>query len=222
MIFPEFKNKKSALISVDTESVLWLKNNTTRFLDNTKNPFCTPEICSELIRDIHLKYNIEWSYGGYLEDRKNIWKDTYLSKTGAFIHLGVDFNVPCGTHVAPEFDSVIVMTGFDSDTDGGWGSYIVLKPLSILKNDILFVFGHLQNISCEAHARLSAGTKIAEIGSSENNGNWYPHLHIQAMRANYFFDDLKSHLLNTDGYSSHHEIEKLKMIFPNPLDLIHI
>src|SRR3954470_6119082 len=51
----------------------------------------------------------DWTtYGGYGEDRRNIWDKTYLKETKQFIHLGVDIQMPKGTEVIAPFDAQLI------------------------------------------------------------------------------------------------------------------
>jgi hypothetical protein len=66
-------------------------------------------------------------------------------------------------------------------------------------------------------SRAAAGTIPAEVGGPPHNGNWHPHLHIQAVREPYFQEVLVERFNELDGYGSSAEKSLLRREFPDPL-----
>ena len=124
------------------------------------NPLLDPRICQRMVEEFHAARGVDWSYGGYLEDRRHLWRGSYLEAKGAFVHLGVDFNVPQGTRVAVVEDSVVMLVDDDGDFDGGWGPRVFLKPQAKRRMEIVQIFAHLQAVRVKPGDRLTPGTAV--------------------------------------------------------------
>lgn len=118
------------------------------------------------------------SYGGYGEDRKDIWANTYMKKTGKFIHLGIDIQMPVGTKVYAPFDCEVVDNFTDTDTKIGWGGRLILK---VGANKTLLVLAHLEPSSLIKERFVKKGQVLGTIGTWPTNGNTFQHLHVQAI-----------------------------------------
>jgi murein DD-endopeptidase MepM/ murein hydrolase activator NlpD len=96
------------------------------------------------------------------------------------IHLGIDLFVVEGT----EITSPLPATIHSAANNAGLGNY---GPTVILRHDLAGVtfhtlYGHLSRASLDrlkAGDTLAAGDPIAEVGDSQENGSWPPHLHFQ-------------------------------------------
>lgn len=143
------------------------------------------------VKFYHKLLGINFSYGGYLEDRKDLWSGHYQEALKA-IHYGVDFTVPEGTSVHIPVDGKLIDIFIDKDQDGGWGGRLTLKPKRLSS------FGHLEVDKTKEN--YVAGDVIGKIAPPETNGGWWPHLHVQLMKN---FDK------SVDGYGSFYEgVEK--------------
>ena len=210
-----------AYINIDEEAVRWIASHPSGDAPLARNPLLDPAICQQMIDECHRRLNAVWSYGGYLEDRRHVWSGSYLHRSGYYIHLGVDFNVPQGTEVVSEFDADIIIVDDDRDEDGGWGQRIITRPKPDSR-DVILIYSHLQNISVKPGLCLPAGTVLAEVGGPPHNGNWYPHLHVQAMRRTLFYDILLDRFQELDGYGHPDKLNEWKTSFPNPLAIVNI
>jgi len=153
------------------------------------NPLLMPTACGKWVQALHKKYSIDYSYGGYMEDRSNLWRGHYMLP-GYTWHLGIDYTVPIGTPVVLPFDAVLVRSIVDTDQDGGWGGKTFFK----LDNHII-IFAHMDRIATRL-GQCKAGDIIGFIADELNNGGWFPHLHVQAVRsADPLLDPLE-----VDGY----------------------
>lgn len=159
--------------------------------------FSSPKSCDMWLKKIHKKYNVDFSYGGFLEDRSFIWKDHYNSKKNIFIHEAIDFNVPRGTGVFLFDDGEVVEIIRDIEMFGGWGNAVVFWIPKIKK---YVIYGHLdKKLNVELGKKYSSGQSIGKIGGPSQNGHYFPHLHLEFMdkdfaaKYNKFFD--------VDGYS---------------------
>jgi murein DD-endopeptidase MepM/ murein hydrolase activator NlpD len=135
------------------------------------------------------------TYGGYGENRKDIWRGTYLDKTNNYIHLGVDINVNKGTELICPFNAEIINVFEDIDTKIGWGGRIILRR----KNDGPFIIlAHLDPHTLTDKKHVKAGDLLGKIGTWPSNGNTFEHLHLQ-LRTTDDFDTM-------DGYGHESEL----------------
>jgi murein DD-endopeptidase MepM/ murein hydrolase activator NlpD len=204
-------------VNLDVEQAGFVRRHPGIFEGAGGNPLLDPAICQRMVDEVHCRKGVDWSYGGYLEDRRRLWRGSYLSATGAFLHLGVDFNVPQGTRIAAVEESTVVLVDEDGDRNGGWGSRVFLKPAALRRPGGVQIYAHLQNVRVAPGARLMPGTFFAEVGGPPDNGNWFPHLHIQGIRESYFHELLVSRFEELDGYGLPGERTLLRRDFPNPL-----
>jgi murein DD-endopeptidase MepM/ murein hydrolase activator NlpD len=221
LIFPSLAGKTVAQINMDEEAVRWLAGHYNNASPAGKNPLLNPTNCQQMLDECHQRLNVVWSYGGYLEDRRHIWSGSYLDQSGNYIHLGIDFNVPQGTKIICELDVDIIIVDDDRDEDGGWGQRIITRPQPD-SLDIIFIYSHLQNIGVNPGSRVSAGATLAEVGGPPHNGNWHPHLHIQAICRDFFYDLLLDRFHELDGYGAPDKLEEWKIYFPDPLSILKI
>lgn len=154
--------------------------------------------------------------GGYLEPRALYTSDAYdkignSGKESRTIHLGVDFWLPSGTPVHALFDGEVVIAVNDAG-DKEYGGLVVLKHQT---DDFEFysLYGHLSVESATKHSIgdiVKAGEKIGELGASQENGNWVPHLHFQIMLS------LLDYNNDFPGVAYYKQIDVWKSICPNP------
>jgi hypothetical protein len=137
-----------------------------------------PEVAQRLINKLG---RLTW--GGYGENRKDIFQNSYLAKTGNFYHLGVDINVPKGTPVKAPFDCEVLQAWPDPDTDIGWGGRVILKASDWLP---LLVLGHLHPKKLPFCRAYKQGEVLGEVGTWPLNGNTFEHLHVQCIKHNKF------------------------------------
>lgn len=141
--------------------------------------FSNPIKCDKWIQKLHKKYGVEYSYGGFLEDRSYIWKDHYNVKEGLFIHEGADFNVPLKTEVFLFEDGEVVEIIRDTKMFGGWGNAVVFWIPKIKK---YVIYAHMdKKLYVKLGDKCKKGDKIGIIGAPHENGNYFPHLHLQFM-----------------------------------------
>jgi len=219
MIFPNLKNRVFGYLDLNLKAKEWSEQNNIDL--SKKNILINPDKCEEFINDIHKKYSLDFSYGGWMEDRSFLWRDWYLDKEQLFIHLAVDLNVPTGTEIATDFDAEVVKIDNDFPLDGGWGTYIILKHL--LKS-VYVLYAHLdENILCKVGDKLNEGTIFAKVGHSPQNGNWFPHTHIQIIEADYYLELEKNNDWEKfDGYGLKNDIKINTKRHPDPMQFISL
>ncbi|MDD5318923.1 MAG: peptidoglycan DD-metalloendopeptidase family protein [Candidatus Pacebacteria bacterium] len=220
MIFPKLKNKKFGYLNLDLEGKKWVKENTSTFKDFEKNPLIEPAVCLKMVEEMHRKFDLDFSYGGWLEDRSFLWKDSYLEDEGLFIHLGIDISVDPGTEVAIDFDAQVVLVDDDYPEIGGWGPRVIVKNL---EKGFYVIYAHLdRKILCKVGERLPKGSVFARAGKAPYNGNWWPHIHVQVIEASFYESLSKTGLMELDGYGNSLELENFVKAFRDPLCCIRL
>ena len=112
-LFPNLKKGKWVRINLNSESKKSVKD------------LSDPKVCTQLIVSLQKNKGAEYSYGGYLEDRSYFLRNCYNQMEKAFIHLGIDFNIPAETQVALLRRAKIVHIMKDKDMNGGWGERVL-------------------------------------------------------------------------------------------------
>jgi len=218
-LFPELGGTSFCGVNLDEEAVRWRTQYPERFAGGV-NPLLDPAAAQALVDDFHARHRVEWSYGGYLEDRRHIWQGSYLERTGNWVHLGVDFHVPWGTHVAAPQAAAVFLVDHDLDRDGGWGQRVFLKLGGEPPDDPVLIFAHLQGAGVTPGTRLARGAVFAEVGGPPGNGNWAPHLHVQTIPSDRLVEALIERFAELDGYGPPSRVEDLRVSFPDPLPII--
>ncbi len=174
------------------------------------------ELSQLKINQFQSKYPEKIIAGGYLEPRPFYTSASY-EKTGNYgrerrtIHLGIDFCLPAYTPVHTLFDGEVV-TATDDSGNKKYGGLIILKH-KVEEVEFFTLYGHNTVASVLKHkvgSIIKKGSKIAELGSSKENGNWIPHLHFQVMLS------ILDYKVNFPGVAYHRQIDVWKSICPNP------
>ena len=125
--------------------------------------------------------------GGYDEARLIYAADAFA--TGAVtderrtVHIGVDLTIPSGSPLFAPLDGVV--HGFEDAT-----ARLDYGPVIVLRHDIpgdeassfYTLYGHLTRESLEGlrvGQRIAAGERFAAVGAPPENGDWWPHVHVQ-------------------------------------------
>lgn len=150
--------------------------NNREYLSDIKNP-------TRLNQCIRMQANADYpeiieTFGGYGEDRSDVWKGTYLDETGGYIHLGIDINMGMWSPVYAPFSAVIVDKFTDTDDKIGWGGRLILENDS---NSPLLVLGHLNPKTLTTKKIVKKGDLLGKVGHWPTNGNTFWHLHIQCI-----------------------------------------
>jgi murein DD-endopeptidase MepM/ murein hydrolase activator NlpD len=210
MIYPTFKNKKGAEINLNELAKVWFQKRYSTFPD--PNPLTDPPTCQKMLEEYYTEHELDYSYGGYLEDRSVIWRGNYLAKHNTYIHLGIDYNAPAGTPVAADVRAEVILVDDDTPLDGGWGPYVMFK---IVHEPIILLYAHLGDITCKAGQLLSPREQFANIGAPNSNGRWYPHVHGQALTVE-TYEKYKHNIDALDGYGHAGDACALQTQFPDP------
>ena len=209
-MFPGLRGSKYCYVNLDAEAVRWSGEHPELFSAGD-NSLLDPAISQRMMDEVHRRCGVVWSHGGYLENRRHLLRGSYLQATGNFLHLGVDCSVPQGTRVAVDFPAKVILVDHDPDRDGGWGTHVFLTS-----DGPVFVCAHLQNVGVRPGQALEPGTVFGEVGGPPDNGNWHPHLHVQAIRTGLFNQILLERFQELDGYGHPDAIAELQQDFPDP------
>ena len=153
----------------------------------------------------------EWGIGKYLENRSKILKDypQMISEQRVY-HLGLDVTALEGEELYAPIAGVVHDAGHEPGV-GNYGGYVILKHT--INNYTFYTFwGHLNsNHIVTKNQSVQAGDLIGKIGSAEDAGGWFTHVHLQVLTEkaaanNRFFN----------GYGSLKDLEQINELFPNP------
>ena len=107
-----------------------------------------------------------------------------LSAARGAIHLGIDLNAPAGASVLTPLAGQVMHAVPCREQGGGWGGWFVLRADAPRCGAAYLLFGHLAHRGLPRPGdRLAEGAPVGSIGTPEENGGWYPHLHLQALSA---------------------------------------
>lgn len=173
------------------------------------NPLLDPSFCTDWVAKLAPSKSVDYTYGGYMEDRRHLWRGSYLNPARS-IHYGVDLNV-ChfgGEIHCPRPFRVIEMF-HNADQQGGWGGRLTVET-----DRGIVIFAHIEfSMFMKPGRSYKAGDVIGtSVSPSYSNGGWYPHLHLQGLRS---LDQLTSEL---DGYGRRYK--EMEKDYPNPLDIL--
>lgn len=216
MLFPELRHKKFGYVNLNTEAKRWLEE--AKITIDQPNPLLDPDICYQMVHDLHKTEGLHFSYGGWLEDRRDLWRGSYLDHTGGYLHLGIDFNVPVGTGIAVDYEAEVLYVDNDFPAEGGWGNRVIMK---YGHKPHIVIYAHLDDeIVCKEGDILSPGDLFARVGASPQNGGWFPHLHVQCVEQSYFDRVVRNDLALLDGYGHMNDLNLLKQQFKDPFTMV--
>jgi len=106
---------------------------------------------------------------------------TSLSAPRRTVHLGIDMSVPPGSVVrAPLAGTVHLVARNDASKD--YGPLVVLRHTIPSGEAFFTLYGHLDPLSVarlKPGKALRAGDPFAAVGAPPQNGDWWPHVHVQ-------------------------------------------
>ena len=142
------------------------------------NPLLDPATCADWVSKVlHVGHALDYSWGGYMEDRSVLWRGSYLTPEISF-HLGIDYNVPVLTEVALPVAAELIYAKHHKDQKFGWGGQLFFRR----EHGLYFIMGHLKDFVDVVGKIYDQGQTIGKIAPSDCNGGWYPHLHLQCTR----------------------------------------
>jgi hypothetical protein len=206
-LFPQLVEAKWGEINLEAIAEDLLPLLSPLMKDRPFNPFLNPFYCDQWKDFIHKVKGIDYSWGGYLENRATVWAGHYQDPS-ACIHVGVDYYVPANIEVHCPVQGKLVYAHVDPDQNGGWGGWMIFQ-----RKDEYVILAHMKDLSHEVGKTFLPGEKIAAIAESSCNGGWSPHLHLQRVKGKDLVDVLK-----IDGYTK--QYKGIEEDFPNPNDIL--
>lgn len=164
------------------------------------NPCLDAMYCWGWVDHLTRAKSVAYTYGGYMEDRGRVWRGHYM-EPGHTVHLGVDYNVLNRTPVHCPANAEVVHVTRDPDQYGGWGGRVIL-----MRKGRFLVLAHLAHYLLPQLGPVKEGDILGQVGEIEENGGWYPHLHVQCCSV---FNPQ-----TTDGYAK--ASDDLKVLYPHP------
>lgn len=137
--------------------------------------------CDEAYLDNALLNN-KFAYGGYIEKR-NLYERSPLFKTDdgfRNIHLGTDIWGEAGTALYAPID-LTIHSFKDNNNFGDYGPTVVFNGNTDYPHILL---GHLSRADLDLWSSkgiYKQGDLIGHFGTKEENGGWYPHVHLQVV-----------------------------------------
>lgn len=184
-IFPTLEQGKWITLNLNAES------------RKAGNDLADPKVCGAFIAKIHAARRAQYSYGGYLEDRTRLWRNVASERgSESLVHIGIDYSVPAGTLVYLPMNGEVIHIMKDPTNKIGWGGRIIWK----LENGKYLLYGHLaQDISLTVGQHCPKEKSVGILGDTNENGNWWPHLHAQVMDET-FIGHYSDEFDEIDGY----------------------
>lgn len=194
-IFPALQGKQARYINMDECARRGKKQpEGSRYRD--------ADLTDRALSRLHCRWGVAISFGGYLEDRKELWRGTYLEPEKA-VHVGIDINVRAGTELTVKYPARVEKIVHDPEQDGGWGGVVFFRLEKPIGNIRHFLYAHLAKGSAKVREgdAIRPGEIAATIGHSHENGGWYEHLHVQALTQE-AWDKFGPDLSKFDGYAA--------------------
>ncbi len=215
-IFPELADH-FGYVNLNTHAKVWYPAvRTASFLPH--NELLEPSFCMKLVVNCHVAHGeLEWSYGGWMEDRSTLWRGSYLEQGKKFLHLGVDFNAPVGTQVALSRSGRVVRVDNDHPDKHGWGTRVFVR---LDPEPFVLIYAHIDSL-CQVGQAIRAGELAGTIAPPERNGYWYPHVHVQAMTLGRY----EQFLLKPDGLDGYGPLREplaMALEFPDPMRFVDL
>lgn len=172
--------------------------------DQAVSPLLNPIFCDAYLTREAQRRGAHLYAGGYLEDRRDIWRGSYLTPD-ASVHLGVDVQAPAGAPVTSPVTGTLHEAWTDPDAEGGWGGRAIIERV----DGSLYIIAHLDlSPALTPDDPVSVGTPLGAVAPRERNGGWFPHVHLQVVRD-------RADLQGLDGYGPATATNAHR--FPDPL-----
>ena len=152
------------------------------------------DIETALARRTPIKTNKQFAIGRYGE-RRLIYSsirfdvadtiDTRVAKTAErrSVHLGIDIFAPAGSDIFAPFAGEVYRSEY-RDPDQDYGGVLIFRHATPEGDLFYTLYGHLSRSSVDGRTvgkPVCAGDVVGQLGSSEENGGWAAHLHLQVI-----------------------------------------
>lgn len=167
------------------------------------------------------KHQAKVAFGGYLEKRNIYERSDYFNSSDQEIkrniHLGLDLWIKAGSPIYAPLEGII--HSFKNNTNfGDYGLTIILEH-TVDGTKFYTLYGHLglNSLSDKSiGSSIKKGERIAALGTSQENGDYAPHLHFQIIK------NLQGYEGDYPGVCNAEELDFYKRNCPNPNVLLKI
>jgi hypothetical protein len=213
-MFKDLEKKVFGIVNLNDEAKIYVET-----IQN--GDLLDSDFCQKVVEWSAKKYAVDFTYGGFLENRKFLWKGSYLEESGNFIHLGVDYNVPDHTKVYADQEMQIVHVENDYPLRHGWGQMVIGY---IEKFDICILYGHLSKENIwKVGDKIKQGEVVGVVGDKNDNGFWFTHLHVQCFTKKYFDEvNTRNTWKEFDGYGNIKDFKELVKIYKDPVNFVSL
>jgi 4-aminobutyrate aminotransferase-like enzyme/Ser/Thr protein kinase RdoA (MazF antagonist) len=97
------------------------------------------------------------------------------------VHLGMDLFVEAGTRLRAPLDGVVHLTA-NNGVPLDYGPVVILRHETSDGEKFFTLYGHLTKetlAGLKPGQRVGRGEEFAQVGTTEENGGWIPHVHFQ-------------------------------------------
>ena len=167
------------------------------------------------------KHQAKVAYGGYLERRSIYERSDYFNSSSQEkkrnIHLGLDLWIKADSPIYAPLEGIV--HSFKNNINfGDYGPTIILEH-NTDGTKFYTLYGHLNLRSLSDKvigSSIKKGDRFAALGSSQENGDYAPHLHFQIIK------DLQDYNGDYPGVCSAEELDFYKLNCPDPNVLLKI
>lgn len=154
-----------------------------------------------------------WWIGWYLDDRSYKLKGTHIYNEGRVFHLGIDIMTQGIASIYNPLVGKVYEVNYEDWHWGYWG-YVIME-YSFSDRKFFALFGHMDYKSLPWKGSIiQAGEKLWTLGTSEQNWNWVPHLHLQV------FTGVDFEKWKLKGYCALEDMKSMQYICPHPWFLL--
>ena len=133
------------------------------------------------------------------------------------VHIGVDLGAPPGTPIHAPLAG-IVHSLRDNDAPGDYGPTIILEHPATDDRPVFWtLYGHLSRTTLDQFQvgrHVDAGDPLGWLGEIEENGGWWPHVHVQVVC------DLFDRRGDFQGVARPNERSAMLSVSPDPSPLL--
>lgn len=220
MIFPRMLGRPGGQVYLNQYSDSWIQSWISRNCKGVmpeQSPTLDAHVCQRMVEECHRYYGLEWSWGGWMENRSTLWRGSYMDKDDRYIHLGVDFNAYEGTHVHLDRPGQVLLIDDDHPEEHGWGKRVFIRLAEV---PIVLLYAHIDTV-CKKASHLQQGSQLGTIAPPRHNGGWYPHVHVQAMSTDRY-KEFRNDPAGLDGYGQFGRVPALAREFPDPMQFVRV
>lgn len=207
---------KTMFPTIASEKVINLDMSVGSTLLGNLSEYSDPEVSEFKLKQFQKRHPKAILLNGYLEARPFYSTEAFKSEGNngpqyRTVHLGTDFWLPAQTPIYAPFDGVVKIV-HHNDYDKDYGPMLILEH-AFDAEKFHTLYGHLTLSSLEIlklGQTVKQGDLIAYVGSSNENGNWPPHLHFQLIL------DLLGNNENFNGVALPSNVAIWKSICPDP------